>query len=148
MQGGSAYFKVGAASVVLDCSVSCEQQTNSPYAGVTNSMQWNVSLINGVTSGIWLPGEPAYRQLDTPAHLTVRSGYQGVVRLVDEIAPEGQSTSGQSGVELRVFLEPTKMPPIRTDPFEVEGTNYVAGHGAGWTADEALKAIKQWPVER
>ena len=147
-QGGSAYFKVGAGSVVQDCFVSCEQQTVSPDGVVTNSMQWNVSLINGVTSWILLPGEPAYRQLDTPTHLTVRSGYQGVVRLVDEVTPARQSNSGQSGVELRVFLEPTKMPPIRTDPFEVEGTNYVAGHGAGWTADEALKAIKQWPVER
>jgi hypothetical protein len=29
----------------------------------------------------------------------------------------------------------------------VEGTNYVAGRGLGWTMEETLKAIKQWPAD-
>jgi hypothetical protein len=79
--------------------------------------------------------------------MTVRSGHQGVLRLVDYVRPEGESSHSQSGVELRIFLEPFKSPPVRTDPFEVEGTNYVAGRGLGWTMEEALKAIKQWPAD-
>jgi hypothetical protein len=52
-------------------------------------------------------------------------------------------------MELRIFLEPLKSPPIRTDPFEVEGTNYVAGRcRLGWTMEEALKAIKEWPTDQ
>ncbi len=40
------------------------------------------------------------------------------------------------------------MRPYLTDPFEAEGPNYVAGHGTDWTTDEALKAIKEWPVDK
>ena len=60
----------------------------------------------------------------------------------------GTSTQGQSGIELRIFLEPMKHAPVRIDPFQVKGTNYVAGYGLGWTREEALKAIKDWPVDK
>ena len=126
----------------------CERLTNALPGGVTNVLQWNVSLVGLVTYSSWFPGEPAYRQRETPALMTVRSGHQGILRLVDYVTTKGEPSRGQSGVELRIFLEPMEHAPIRTDPFEVEGANYVAGHGPGWTEDAALKAIKQWPADQ
>ena len=115
---------------------------------LTNTVPWGVSLFGQRTALVSVPGEAAYRRLEMPARLTVGSGHQGILRLVDYVTPEGQAAHDQSGVELRIFLEPMKSPPIRTDPFEVEGTNYVAGSGPGWTTVEALKAIKQWPADQ
>jgi hypothetical protein len=115
---------------------------------LTNTVPWGVSLFAHRTALVSVPGEAAYRRLEMPARLTVGSGHQGILRLVDYVTPEGQAAHGQSGVELRIFLEPMKYASIRTDPFEVEGTNYVAGFGPGWTTDEALKAIKQWPIDQ
>jgi hypothetical protein len=115
---------------------------------LTNTVPWGVSLFAHRTAVVSVPREAAYRRLEMPARLTVGSGHQGILRLVDYVTPEGQAAHGQSGVELRIFLEPMKYAPIRTDPFEVEGTNYVAGSGPGWTTVEALKAIKQWPADQ
>jgi serine/threonine protein kinase len=143
--GGSAYFKVGKASIDEDFYLSCERLAEAPATGVSNEVQWAVSLFGHVATSLFLPREPAYRPLETPSRLTVRSGHQGILRLVDYVQPEGESSRVKSGVELRIFLEPLNSLPIRTDPFEVEGTNYVVGHGLGWTTEEALKAIKQWP---
>jgi hypothetical protein len=146
--GGSAYFKVGNNSIVQDCYISCEPTTNGPSVGIANYFKWNVNLLNHGTASIWLPSHPPYRQAEPPAQMTVHSGHQGILRLVDEVRPEGQSGQGRSGFELRVFVEPGKYSPIRTNPFEFEGTNFVAGYGSGWTPDEALKAIKEWPVDQ
>ena len=146
--GFSAYYKVGKASIDLDLWLMCERLTNSTAPGSTNDLQWNVNLGLHSTAAQHFPREPAYRRLDTPARLTVRSGHQGILRLVDYVQPEGESRHDQSGVELRIFLEPLKSPPIRTDPFEIEGTNYVAGNGLGWTMEATLKAIKQWPANQ
>ena len=145
--GLSAYFKVGKTSMDEDFYLACERRAEAPPSGETNAVQWGVVLVTRAGTGGHFPDEPAYRRLETPARMTVRSGHQGVLRLVDYLRPEGESSHGQSGVELRIFLEPFKSPPVRTDPFEVEGTNYVAGHGLGWTMEEALKAIRQWPAD-
>jgi hypothetical protein len=48
-------------------------------------------------------------------------------------------------VELRIFLEPLRLPPIRTLPDEIDRTNYVAGRGLAWPMDEALAKIKSVP---
>jgi hypothetical protein len=85
--------------------------------------------------------------LDTPARLTLRSGHQRILGLVDYITPAGQAARGKSGIELRVFLQPLTFAPLRTDPFQVQEQYYVAGIGPGWTTEQALEAIKQWPVE-
>ena len=146
--GFSAYFKVGKPSMDANFHLSCESLAEAPSSGETNGVQWNVNLTTHETYSVQFPGEPLYRLLETPARLTVRSGHQGVLRLVDYVKPKGESSHGPSGVELRIFLEPLKSPPIRTDPFEIEGSNYVAGHGPGWTMEETLKAIKQWPADR
>jgi hypothetical protein len=146
--GFSAYFKVGKPSMDANFHLSCESLAEAPSSGETNGVQWNVNLTTHETYSVQFPGEPLYRLLETPARLTVRSGHQGVLRLVDYVKPKGESSHSPSGVELRIFLEPLKSPPIRTDPFEIEGSNYVAGHGPGWTMEETLKAIKQWPADR
>jgi hypothetical protein len=106
-----------------------------------------VRLVGDVQKSARFPEEPAYRPLATPAILNVHSAHQGILRLVDYVTPDGQSNRGQSGIELRIFVEPWKLPPVRTNPLELEGTNYVAGHGAGWKTEDALKAIKQWPAD-
>jgi hypothetical protein len=148
-KGFSAYVKVGNASIDNDFYLSCERTAAAASQTQTNLVLWSVGLRAG-GGGLVLPfpGEPAYLLMKTPPHMTVRSGHQGILRLVDYVGQDGQPTYGQSGVELRVFLEPIKYAPVRTDPFETEGPNYVAGLGPGWTADEALKAIKQWPVDQ
>jgi len=145
--GLSAYFKVGKTSMDEDFYLCCGRLAEAPSSGETNGVQWAVRLVARVGTGGHFPDQPPYRRSETPARMTVRSGHQGVLRLVDYVRPEGESSHGQSGVELRIFLEPFNSPPVRTDPFEVEGTNYVAGRGLGWTEDDALKAIKQWPAD-
>jgi serine/threonine protein kinase len=146
--GLGAYYKVGKAPIVEDFYLSCDRLAEAESPGRTNEVQWNVSVFGQRTSSKQFAGEPAYRPLETPGILYVHSGHQGVLRLVDGVTPEGQASPGRTGVELRIFLEPWKLPPVLTNPFEVEGTNYVAGAGPGWKTDEALKAIKQWPADQ
>jgi serine/threonine protein kinase len=145
--GLSAYFKVGQTSMDGDILVSCERLGEAVAGGTTNDVQWKVSLFSHISHALQIPERPPYRPVEPPARLTVRSGRQGVLRLVDGFVPDNQTIHVQSGVEFRIFLEPMSYPPGRTDPFEIEGTNYVAGSGAGWTEPEVLKAIKQWPAD-
>jgi tRNA A-37 threonylcarbamoyl transferase component Bud32 len=142
---GSAHYQVGKKSMDQDLSASCEP---FPDHGPTNTVYWSLSLYDHNGAGMYVPRGPAYRRLDTPTRLTVRSGYQGILRLVDYVTPEGEPMGGHSGIELRIFLEPMKYAPVRVDPFEVQGPDYVAGSGPGWTIDQALKAIKEWPVDK
>ena len=145
---GSAYCKVGKTSMAQDLYVNCVPFPDGMFPDLTNTIRWAALLFGNVTAAVDLPRGPTYRQLKTPARLNVRSGHQGILRLVDYVTPEGQRGIGHFGVELRIFLEPLKSRPIRTDPFEVEGTDYVAGRGLGWTMDQALEAIKEWPVDQ
>ena len=145
----SAYVKVGNASIDNDFYLSCERIAAAASQTQTNLVLWHVGLrVGGGGLVLPFPGQPAYLLMKTPAHMTVRSGHQGILPLVDYVGQDGKPTYGQSGVELRIFIEPIKYAPVRTDPFETEGTNYVAGHGPGWTTDEALKAINQWPIDQ
>jgi serine/threonine protein kinase len=143
-----AYYKVGDGSIDQDFYISCARSNAADSAEGTNGVQWTVGPFAHVAGSAWFPGAPDYRRLETPAHMAVRSGHQGILRLVDYVTPEGQTSQGRSGVELRIFLEPIKYTPVRTDPFEIQDTHYVAGRGSGWTTEEALKAIKQWPIDQ
>ena len=146
--GLGAYYKIGKAPIVEDFFLSYERLAEAESPGRTDEVQWNVSVFGQRTSSKQFAGESAYRPLETPGILNVHSGHQGVLRLVDGVAPDGLASSGRTGVELRIFLEPWKLPPVLTNPFEVQGTNYVAGNGPGWKTDDALKAIKQWPADQ
>jgi hypothetical protein len=159
--GLGAYFKVGTAPVERDFRLMCEKLDKVVLGGITNGpgkqalltvatndMQWNVSLLDHVTTAQHFFGEPPYRLVEPPQILAVRSGHQGIVRLVDCAAPERQAGDRQTGIELRFFLEPLKGPVVRTNPLEVEGTNYVAGYGPGWTADQALKFMMEWTADK
>ena len=53
-----------------------------------------------------------------------------------------------SGIELRIFLEPVNYAPVQTSPSEVEGEEYVIGLRMGWTREQALAAIKEWPIDK
>jgi len=145
---GCAYYEVGNSALAAQLKLSAYYPGTS-LKDVTNTVHWWFDLIPKTTTILSFPKVPAYRRLETPARLIVRSGHQGVLRLVDDVTLEGQSSQGKSGVELRIFLEPMKFAPTRTDPTEDAGPNnsYVAGHGPGWSEDEALKAIKQWPAD-
>jgi serine/threonine protein kinase len=143
----SAYFKVGQAPIDKQFFLFYWPPDDSAPAGATNDIRWDVHLVGPVQSIALLPGEPPYRPLETPAILNVRSAHQGVLRLVDYVTPAGQTRHGRSGIELRIFVEPWKQPLARTSPLEVEGANYVAGNGTGWTTEQALNAIKQWPID-
>jgi hypothetical protein len=144
--GLSTYYEVGKAPVDADLSLMCYRLDESAAGGGKADVQWNVNLGLRSTLARRLSAEPTYRQVEPPASLTVRPGHQASLRLVDFLQRTTEVRPGQSGVELRVFIEPMNYPAVRTSPFEIEGTNYVAGHGPCWTEDEALKAIKQWPT--
>ena len=90
---------------------------------------------------------PPYHRVETELPLKVRSGRQGVFRLLEFDKPEDEPSRGQSGVEWRVFLEPLRLPPIRTLPNEIDRTNYVAGTGLAGSTEEVLKAIREWPTD-
>jgi hypothetical protein len=145
--GLGAHYKVGKAPVEADLSLMCYPLDEPAAGGGKGDVQWNVNLGLRSTSARRLSAEPTYRQVEPPASLTVRPDHQASLRLVAFLQRTTEVRPGQSGVELRVFIEPMNYPAVRTNPFEVEGTNYVAGHGPGWTEDEALKAIKQWPTD-
>jgi hypothetical protein len=117
-------------------------------AGLTNTVGWTFSLINHQIFSLFLPKDGTYRALETPARLVIRPRHQGVLRLTDCTASEDTASRGRCGVELRIFLESLHSRAIRTDPLEFEEANCVAGYGPDWTMDEALKAIKEWPVDQ
>jgi hypothetical protein len=61
---------------------------------------------------------------------------------------EGGESQGWSGVELRILLEPLRLPPIRTVPNEIDRTNYVEGRGLAGTMEDALESMKTLPLDR
>jgi tRNA A-37 threonylcarbamoyl transferase component Bud32 len=144
----SCYFKVGDAPIdqELDVEGGRTVGAGSPYP--TNEIKWAVHLFGPKVSVSGFPEEPAYRARETPAQMTVRSGHQGILHLADFLTPEGQSTQSPSGIELRIFLEPMQYAPVQTDPFEFKGTNFVAGKGPDWLPAQAIKAIKEWPIDK
>ena len=90
---------------------------------------------------------PPYRGVKLQLPQSLRSGHQRAIRLLDFDTPEGDASHGLSGVELRIFLEPFKSPPIRMVPNEVDRTNYIEGSGLAGTMEDALRAIKEWPTD-
>ncbi len=167
--GFSGYFKVGKAGGIdiPFCSLSCyrildteswkglnedrRRQTLAAWkypdsAGVTNAVRWDVNVGLGFTDSRWM-AMPPYRGVKLQLPQSLRSGHQLAIRLLDFDTPEGIASHGQSGVELRIFLEPLKAPPIRMAPNEVDRTNYIAGTGLAGTVEDALRAIKEWPTD-
>jgi tRNA A-37 threonylcarbamoyl transferase component Bud32 len=171
LPGFSAYFKVGPTGGVdiRYCAVSCypiprsqllamtnaESRQELAHWGIsspeavesTNVEQWNVNLGLGFTSSQWLP-TPAYHKVEMALPLTLRSGYQRAVRLLDFPAPEqDKGRHVQSGIELRILVEPLLSAPIKTVPYEIERTNYIAGSGLAGTMQQALQSMKALPIE-
>ena len=62
-----------------------------------------------------LPMKPKPR-VETRFPQSVRSGHQRVIRLVGFDRPAAHENEGQSGIELRVFLEPLTSPPNANRP--------------------------------
>ncbi|MDD5138642.1 MAG: serine/threonine-protein kinase [Verrucomicrobiales bacterium] len=167
--GFSTYFKVGKAGGIdlPFCCLSCYRVFSessflkmpeagrrqalagwgySESAGVTNAVRWNVNLGTGSTGSRWI-AMPPFHRVETKFPQSVRTGHQRVVRLVEFDGSEGDNNGGQSGVELRIFLEPLKSPPIRMLPNEIDLTNYVSGTGLAGTMEEALNSMKNLPIE-
>ena len=144
----SVYYKVGESSVGRYASIPFILSAYVVSTGSTNEARWTVRLLDYAIPMDWTLPEARYRAVEAPARLAVRSRHQGILRLVECGHKQGPATFGNYGAELRIFLEPLKSSALRTDPFEVEGPNYIAAHGFDWTMDEALKAIKEWPVDQ
>jgi len=145
--GFSAYFKTGHAPAGIDLFTSCEPKTEGPGSTVTNGLWWSVNRGLGYTSSALLPVPPSFRLLDTAARITVLSGHQRVIRLVD--SPDGKNgREPRDGVELRVLLEPLTSPAIRTVPSEKELNNCVAGPGLELSLEETLKLMKRLPLDQ
>jgi hypothetical protein len=165
----SHYFKVGTSGGIdADCTLSCYPiaeshfvgMTNAEnrrmlarwgfpdYRGVTNAVQWNLNLGLGFTSGAWRP-MPPYQGRETALYSTVRvgSGHQGAIPLVDFVKSKADGLAGKSGIELRVLLEPLRSPAIRMAANEIDRTNYIGATGLAVPIEQALKAIKEWPMD-
>jgi serine/threonine protein kinase len=171
--GFSRYFKVGPAGGIdiPYCSISCfpipasqlAQMTNADSkerltkwgipasagfaaraaSGETNVVQWNVNLGLGmVTYSRWLP-MPGYHRKEPTLPQSVQTGHQLSFPLVEF---DGSSSNSWSGIDLRVFLEPLRSPPIRMLPNEKDMTNHVAATGLLWTMEEALARIRNSPM--
>jgi hypothetical protein len=162
--GFSRYFKVGPAGGidVPYCYISCfpvaasqlAQMTNADskerlaklgipggLVGETNVVQWNINLGPGFTSR-WLP-MPGFHRKETTLPQSVQTGHQLSFPLVEF---DHSSSNAWSGIDLRVFLEPLRSPPIRMLPNEKDMSNHVAATGLPWTMEEALARIRQWPT--
>ncbi len=165
--GFSAYYKVGKAGGVdvPFSSVSCypipestiARMTNaenraqlakwgiSEPTGVTNVVQWNVNAGLGFTSSRWM-GMPAYHRIETTLPQSVASGGQLSFPLVEFAPPSSGASNGWSGIDLRFFLEPLRLPPIRTLPNEKDMTNFVGGTGLAWPMESALNRLTNRPA--
>jgi serine/threonine protein kinase len=163
----STYYKVGPAGGidVPFCSLSCNpipqstlaQMTNTQSRtelakwgipdpiGETNVFQWNVNLGLGFTASRWM-AMPAYHSIDSALPQKLQSGQQLSFPLVEFDPPANSQSNSWSGIDLRLFLEPLRLPPIRTQPNEKDMTNYVGGTGLAWTMDEALDRIRHTPI--
>ena len=115
-------------------------------AGVSNAVQWNVHLGTDSTGSSWI-AMPPYHRIEFKLPQRVRSGHQRAIRLVEFDRPERDGNHGQSGVELRVFLEPLRSPPIRTVANEIDRTNSIAGSGLAGTLEETLNTMKNLPID-
>ena len=167
--GFSAYFKVGKGGGIdiPFCSLQCHRLVETEAwkemnedqrrqalvrmgypesAGVTNAFYWSVNLGSGWAEGCWT-NMPPYHGLQLQLPQSVHSGHQRAVRLIDFDTPEGKGSQGHSGVELRIFLEPLKSPPLRMVPNEKDHTNYISGTGLAGTMEDALRAIREWPTD-
>ncbi|MGO9202129.1 MAG: serine/threonine-protein kinase [Limisphaerales bacterium] len=166
--GFCTYFKVGKAGGIdlHGCLISCHRIPESEFSGLTdaqrrqrlaawhypesavltNAVRWDVSLGAGFTASDWI-AMPPYRGVEVKLPQSVRSGHQRVIRLVEFDGQEGDGNQGRSRVELRIFLDPLKSPPIRMLPDEAEHANYVAGRGLAGTMEEALEAVKTVPPD-
>lgn len=163
--GFSRYFKVGPAGGidVPYCYISCYPiaasrlalMTNADskdmltkwgipgLAGETNVVQWNINLGLNFTASRWMPLPPYHRKV-TALPQSVQTGHQLSFPLVGF---DRSSSNGWSGIDLRVFLEPLRSPPIRMLPNEKDMTNHVAATGLPWTIEEALARVRKWPTK-
>ena len=154
----SRYFKVGKmGGVDLSCLLSChrllesrefssldrEQQAKSlagwrysDPAGVTNAVRWDINFGTGDT-GSSLRSMPVYHLAEARLPLSVKSGHQLRFPLIEFDQPADSPSNGWSGVDLQIFLEPLRAPPIRMLPNEIDMTNYVAARGLFWAMEEA-----------
>jgi hypothetical protein len=136
-------------------------------AGISNAVRWDVNLGAGSTGSRWLT-MPPYHKVEGMLLRSVRTEYQAVIPLIEfDQAPQILSSResgtevrvrvqdpliglhgllagkhGQSGVELRIFLEPLTSPTIRSLPGETDHTNYVVGTGLAWPIEKVLDQIK------
>jgi len=158
--GLSAYFKTGHASAMIDFIIDCDPQTaptntvtaqvgqRTPDLPKTILLMWDVYLGLGYTAANQIPAAPFYHLLDMPYRMTVRSGHQRVIRLLD-YPQQGEGVKGiQDGVELRVILEPLKSPVVLALPSEKQIENFIAGSGIDLPTEEMLKLIKRLPTDR
>ena len=166
--GFSTYFKVGKAGGIdiPFCSVSCYRESESSQfsqmseslrpqflagwrypesAGASNAVHWNVNLGANATAGA-LRAMPLYYRVEPPLPQSVSSGHQLRFPLIEFDRPPSSPSNGWSGVDLRIFLEPLELPPVRMHPNEIDMTNYVAARGLLGSVDEAVKMIQEKPV--
>jgi serine/threonine protein kinase len=166
--GFSTYFKVGQAGGIdiPFCSVSCYRESESRQfsqmseslrpqflagwhypeaAGASNAVHWNVNLGANATAGALRP-MPPYHRVETSLPQSVSSGHQLRFPLLEFERPANSSSNGWSGVDLRIFLDPLELAPIRMRPNEIDMTNYIAARGLLGSVDEAAKMIQEKPV--
>ena len=79
--------------------------------------------------------------------MSVRSGHQGRIPLVEFGNARNGEDSRPDGVDLQIILQPLATPAIRTVPTEKDHGHYISGKGLAGTHQEALNAIKDLPID-
>jgi predicted Ser/Thr protein kinase len=144
-EGQSGYFKVGAAPA--EVAFDADHDKHGPPQPAAERSQWNVNLGLGFTASTFRPEDPPYRRIDPPKRMSVRSGYQRRIPLVEFGSTNNALGQGRGGIDLRILVRPLQSPAIRTLPSEKEHGHYVSGRGFIGTRDEVLKALKEMPID-
>ena len=108
---------------------------------------WNYSTDRHFVKS-WILNQPPCRKLETPPRSVLHFGSQLAIRLAEFDPPAYAASSGWSGVDIRLFLEPLTSPAVQTDPNEFVDEDYVSNGGLGGASEKAiLNLINELPAE-
>ena len=141
--GQSAYHKVGKTPAEVDLFVSFDKH-HAPQP-VNERSQWTASLGTGFSASTFQPVDPPYLFIPPSGRMTVRSGHQRSIPLIEFFT--GDNSNPSNGIDLRLILQPLKGSATRSVPTEKDHGNYVSGSGLAGTMEETLRDLRELPID-